>query len=55
MLIPLVLLGCACVIIPAICIHALCRNDLHPSIQFLAMLILTPFVHYLILILRLHL
>jgi len=52
MLIPLLLLVFAVTIIPAICVHTICRNDLDPSIQVVAMLILTPFFHFLVLVLR---
>ncbi len=45
----------AVVLIPAVCIDALNRKDIHPSIQALAILILAPFVWFLVNALRLHL
>jgi hypothetical protein len=55
MLIPLVLTVFACVLVPLIAIHALCRPDLHSSIHFIALLALTPFVLFAVIVLRRHL
>jgi hypothetical protein len=52
MLIPLLILMFVCMILPAICVYTLNRGDVDPSIRFLGMLILSPFVHFLILVLR---
>ena len=45
----------AIVLIPALCINALNRNDVDPSIQALSILILAPFVYFIVNALRLHL
>lgn len=44
-----------CGVLPAICVHAINRDDVDPSIQALAILILAPYVVFLVRILRLNL
>lgn len=44
-----------CGLLPAICIYAINREDFDPSIQALAILILAPFIVFLVRILRLNL
>ena len=45
----------ALVIIPALCIDAINRKDIDPSMQALAILILAPFIWFLVNALRLNL
>ena len=42
----------AVLIVPAICLQLLMRSDMEPSMQFLAMVVLAPILHFLILVLR---
>ena len=51
-LIPIVYVS---ILLPAICVNALNRDDVHPSIQALAILILVPFVYFVVNALRLNL
>lgn len=55
MLIPLLMLLFAGLIVPICCVGILAREDVHPSLQALALLILAPFIVFLIRVLRIHL
>lgn len=42
-------------VVPAICVYAMNREDYNPTIQALAILVLAPFVAFLVRVLRLNL